>query len=156
MMLNLHSFGQHVKEARLQAGISQAELAKLAHVSRATINTLENGAIKEIGVNRLARIITAVKGKNAKSASHAEVEFSQSHAMQLSFPYDWSNPDLADEVLIYKVIERGLFEDIVRVCLKFGLNKVSEIAASFITTHPLAAASTHRMLHNISQVKSIV
>jgi len=33
----------HLKSLRSRAKITQAELAKLAHVSRKTINTVENG-----------------------------------------------------------------------------------------------------------------
>ncbi|WOI52558.1 helix-turn-helix transcriptional regulator [Parvularcula sp. LCG005] len=33
----------HLKEARLDAGLTQAELARAAGVSRKTINTVENG-----------------------------------------------------------------------------------------------------------------
>lgn len=33
----------HLKETRLAAGLTQAELADLARVSRKTINTVENG-----------------------------------------------------------------------------------------------------------------
>ena len=35
--------GSHLKAVRLAAGLTQAELAELAGVSRKTINTVENG-----------------------------------------------------------------------------------------------------------------
>ncbi len=35
--------GSHLKEIRLAAGLTQAELADLAKVSRKTVNTVENG-----------------------------------------------------------------------------------------------------------------
>ncbi|MGV9006440.1 MAG: helix-turn-helix transcriptional regulator [Brevundimonas sp.] len=35
--------GSHLKAARLAAGLTQADLADLAGVSRKTINTVENG-----------------------------------------------------------------------------------------------------------------
>ncbi|MGH6986602.1 MAG: helix-turn-helix transcriptional regulator [Caulobacteraceae bacterium] len=35
--------GNHIKEARARLGLTQAELALAARVSRKTINTIENG-----------------------------------------------------------------------------------------------------------------
>jgi putative transcriptional regulator len=35
--------GSRLKEARLKSGLTQAELADLAGVSRKTVNTVENG-----------------------------------------------------------------------------------------------------------------
>ncbi len=59
MLIDLTSIGQQIRRSRLHTGLSQAELARLSDVSRATINGLENGTIKEIGVNRLNRIVKA-------------------------------------------------------------------------------------------------
>ncbi|TAJ82057.1 MAG: XRE family transcriptional regulator [Gallionellaceae bacterium] len=56
MFIDLKTAGQQIRQSRQQLGISQTELARLAEVSRATIIGIENGSIKEIGVNRLNRI----------------------------------------------------------------------------------------------------
>ena len=37
------SLGSRLREARAEAGLTQAELAQLVSVSRKTINTVENG-----------------------------------------------------------------------------------------------------------------
>ena len=59
MLIDLKTIGLQIRQSRQQLVISQAELARLAEVSRATIIGIENGTIKEIGVNRLNRIVSA-------------------------------------------------------------------------------------------------
>ena len=41
--MNVGELGNRLKEARASRGLSQADLAELVHVSRKTINTVENG-----------------------------------------------------------------------------------------------------------------
>src|SRR5512137_2970910 len=119
MQLNLKTAGLQIKQSRLRAGISQAELASLADVSRATINGLENGSINEIGVNRLNRIISVCQGLvSAREVISPSVR--KSASLDLSFPYDWSNSAMSDALLIDKVVERGLFEDMAKVAARFG------------------------------------
>ena len=42
----------------------------------------------------------------------------------LSMPYDWSNPAIADEVLVISVLRRASFPDLVRLCADHGLDTV--------------------------------
>ena len=73
--------------------------------------------MKEIGVNHLSGIIDAVEHlSSASTMSTADgiAVRGKSDLMNLSFPCDWCNPDIPDNVLISKVIEYWLFEDIVR------------------------------------------
>lgn len=53
----LSEIGKRVAVVRERAGVSQAELARRADVSRATIHGLEHGRLKELGYTRLARIL---------------------------------------------------------------------------------------------------
>lgn len=157
-MFNLQSIGRRVREARLLGGVSQAGLALRAGVSRATINALENGSLKEIGVNRLSGIVSAAENlapARLATSDKTVAASGKSATMNLSFPYDWSNPNITDDVLILKVIERGLFEDIVRVAAKVGMNKLRSAADAFTAANPLAAASLHRILNNISKAIEI-
>ena len=41
--MNVGELGNRLKEERASRGLSQADLAELVHVSRKTINTVENG-----------------------------------------------------------------------------------------------------------------
>lgn len=150
MLIDIQAVGLQIKRSRLQAGISQAELARLADVSRATINGIENCTVKEIGVNRLNRVVAASRSlpgllnipvrSNRKSAS-----------LNLSFPYDWSNSSMPDALLIDKVVERGLFEDMTKVAVRYGTDQLRRSVTSFVSKNSDSAPSLNRMLGNIEK-----
>lgn len=71
----------------------------------------------------------------------------KSRQLGLSFPYDWSNPNIPDEALIIGVLKRGIFTDICRICIHFGLPRIKQVAADLPGMHH----SLFRMLANISQ-----
>lgn len=58
--MNLHEIGTLVRERRDTLGLSQDRLAKLAGLSRATINQLETGALVDLGVIKLACLLELV------------------------------------------------------------------------------------------------
>ncbi|MBI5891401.1 MAG: helix-turn-helix transcriptional regulator [Nitrosomonadales bacterium] len=150
MQLNLKTAGLQIKQSRLRAGISQAELASLAGVSRATINGLENGSINEIGVNRLNRIVAVCQGLvSVREVTSPSIR--KSAALELSFPYDWSNSAMPDALLIDKVVERGLFEDMVKVAARFGTTPLRRSIDKFSAKNRTAAPTLNRMLGNIEK-----
>lgn len=150
MQLNLKTAGLQIKQSRLRAGISQAELASLADVSRATINGLENGSINEIGVNRLNRIISVSQGLvSARDVTSPSIR--KSASLDLSFPYDWSNSAMSDALLIDKVVERGLFEDMAKVAARFGTKSLRRSIVKFSAQNRAAAPTLDRMLGNIEK-----
>jgi transcriptional regulator with XRE-family HTH domain len=150
MLLNLKTAGLQIKQSRLKGGISQAELASLADVSRATINGLENGSINEIGVNRLNRIISVCQGLvSARDVNSPSIRNSAS--LDLSFPYDWSNSAMSNELLIDKVVERGLFEDMAKIAIRFGIAPLRHAVTEFTARNHAAAVSLNRMLSNIEK-----
>lgn len=72
----------------------------------------------------------------------------------LSMPYDWSNPAMADEALILSVLRRASFADLVRVSADFGLDKVRGRVDTALSLVPEAernilARILARMLHSI-------
>jgi transcriptional regulator with XRE-family HTH domain len=52
--------GELIAERRTQLKLSQAELAGKSRVSRATLDALENGRLRELGFTRVTRILTAL------------------------------------------------------------------------------------------------
>lgn len=68
----------------------------------------------------------------------------------LSGAYDWSNPHIKDDVLIGKVLETHKFEDVVRLCLFYGVPKVRRVFKNR-EFDPMTQASVTRMLRNISK-----
>ncbi len=150
MFIDLKTTGQQIRQSRQQLGISQAELARLADVSRATIVGVENGSIKEIGVNRLNRIVEASRRPPRPARAPRMIE-RKSDSLALSFPYDWSNPAMSDDVLIAKVVERGLFEDMARVAARYGVESLQRAVAAFTARTPAAAPGLNRMVANIER-----
>lgn len=55
--MNLVSIGQLVKQRRQVLGLSQARLARLSGLSRATINQLETGTIVDLGAAKLIALL---------------------------------------------------------------------------------------------------
>jgi len=55
--MQLSEIGAAIRERREALELSQKSLAKLAGLSRATINQLERGALTDLGVAKLARVL---------------------------------------------------------------------------------------------------
>lgn len=58
--MDLTSIGPEIARQRKQAGLTQAELAARAGISRATIAGLETGAARELGFNKVMAILAAL------------------------------------------------------------------------------------------------
>ena len=67
--------------------------------------------------------------------------------LNLSFPYDWSNPDIDEETLIYIILEKTIFSDLVKIMIAFGVKRVMWV---FEHNHwdPLTHKILSRMLQN--------
>jgi transcriptional regulator with XRE-family HTH domain len=67
--MNLSEIGMLVRERRLALGLSQDRLAKLAGLSRATVNQLETGTLVDLGVAKLSALMDLV-GLQLEASSH--------------------------------------------------------------------------------------
>jgi transcriptional regulator with XRE-family HTH domain len=56
--MQLREVGMHVHDKRKELGLSQAQLAKLAGLSRTTVNQLENGALEDLGYTKLNQLLS--------------------------------------------------------------------------------------------------
>jgi transcriptional regulator with XRE-family HTH domain len=59
-MLTLHSLGEQTASKRRELGLTQAELARRASISRATLDALENGRTGELGFAKVTRLLSAL------------------------------------------------------------------------------------------------
>lgn len=59
-MLTLSFIGIEIASARNKRGWSQADLAKRASISRATLDALENGRAGELGFSKITKILAAL------------------------------------------------------------------------------------------------
>lgn len=55
--MNFEGISRGVLERRLALGLTQAELAERAGLSRATVNAIENDSVSDIGVRKLADVL---------------------------------------------------------------------------------------------------
>jgi hypothetical protein len=74
----------------------------------------------------------------------------RSTQLNLSFPYDWSNPNISDDALIINVLSRGHYSDICRICAYFGFDVVDRLASSENGVL-ISNSSLERMLANIQK-----
>jgi len=59
-MLDLSSMGKQIATHRKKLNLSQAELARKADISRATLDALENGRAGELGFSKLTKLLAAL------------------------------------------------------------------------------------------------
>ena len=59
-MLPLSTIAEQILIRRKTLGLSQSGLAQKAHVSRATLDALENGRQGELGYSKITRILAAL------------------------------------------------------------------------------------------------
>ncbi len=59
-MLTLPSIGLQVASRRKTLKLSQSALAKMTHLSRATLEALENGRTGELGFTKVVKILSAL------------------------------------------------------------------------------------------------
>lgn len=78
------------------------------------------------------------------------VSIHKSVQLGLSFPYDWSNSAISDDALILNVLERGIYEDICRICAHFGLATVEHLRFT-LPTGIATSPSLVRMLDNVKK-----
>jgi transcriptional regulator with XRE-family HTH domain len=60
-MMDLLALGSAIAQRRKETKITQADLAKRAGISRATLAALEGGRMGELGFNKVMNILTALK-----------------------------------------------------------------------------------------------
>ena len=59
-MLNLISIGEQIAKHRKNRKLTQAELARKAGLSRATLDALENGRTGELGFSKVVKLLAAL------------------------------------------------------------------------------------------------
>jgi hypothetical protein len=69
--------------------------------------------------------------------------------MGLSAPYDWSNSNIKDDALIYRVLEKHRFEDVAQLCKHYGIARVSALCDGMEDRN--VKAMLRRMLTNIAR-----
>src|ERR1700674_3433540 len=58
--MQLYEIGQSVAKRRAELDLTQAQLAKLSGLSRFTVNQLETGKVKDLGINKLIPLLSVL------------------------------------------------------------------------------------------------
>jgi transcriptional regulator with XRE-family HTH domain len=58
--LGMELLGRWIRESRVQAGMTQAQLARLAGIHQTTLSRLERGRLEGLRLHRLAAIIAVL------------------------------------------------------------------------------------------------
>jgi transcriptional regulator with XRE-family HTH domain len=59
-MTPISAIAEQIAHKRKELGLSQAALAKKAHVGRSTLDALENGRMGELGYTKISNILSAL------------------------------------------------------------------------------------------------
>ena len=59
-MLSISAIAEQIAHKRKALGLSQAALAKKAHIGRSTLDALENGRMGELGYTKISNILSAL------------------------------------------------------------------------------------------------
>ena len=70
--------------------------------------------------------------------------------LNLSFPYDWSNSDIDENVFILRILEGCFIEDIVKCVHHFGIQRVFSVLQ--MIDNSLTLKISERQLANIKTV----
>jgi transcriptional regulator with XRE-family HTH domain len=151
MFYDLHYIGEQLKSVRVNAGMTQVALAGDSGVSRATINALENFKSKDISVNTLSLILNALASKSILDTTESQSQVTRNQP-RFDFPYVWSQSSPSDELLIQKVLERSVFDDVLTLCAHYGLSKVTAVLyGSPLKEDEVLMRSLRRMLTNVQK-----
>src|SRR5437870_4804161 len=55
--MKLEEIGHEIRRSRLSRGLTQAQLADAAHITRTTLNQLENGVVKDLGIRKVQALL---------------------------------------------------------------------------------------------------
>ncbi len=58
--MKLDEIGQEIRRCRLARGLTQGALAAAAHITRTTLNQLENGLLKDLGIRKVETLLDQV------------------------------------------------------------------------------------------------
>ncbi|HVO46602.1 MAG TPA: helix-turn-helix transcriptional regulator [Steroidobacteraceae bacterium] len=60
MTLDLLAIGNEIRRSRLARGLTQGQLAAAARITRTTLNQLESGLVKDLGIRKVQAVLEAL------------------------------------------------------------------------------------------------
>jgi|SRR5579862_2342956 len=134
MTLDLQAIGHEIRRSRLARGLTQGQLAAAAHITRTTLNQLESGLVKDLGIRKVQSVLKelglalAVEQPPKKIPDFVRLA---SSAASVSFKTALTERELLHALLTGKVPQnrrphlRALLEEAPRALLKGLVQQVS-------------------------------
>lgn len=103
----------------------------------------------------LVNLVRELESPSDSVAAHVRTPVRRkSEALGLSAPYDWSNPNIDDDALIAKTAGSLRFEDVARVCRKYGVPRVRKVIDESVSD-PIAVKILSRQIKNIEAAQGL-
>lgn len=146
--MELAEIGKTIRAARQARGLTQVRLARIAGISRGTMNGLETGMVKELGFHKLDTILNILGYDLAPAATSppGRTAHSRSSPGSSARPWDptaqdllrrmarryiwWQTPDASMKDLlrvVAQVMDMGTLEDIQEAAAVLGKRRMAEV-----------------------------
>ena len=133
--MKLQEIGHEIRRSRLARGLTQAQLASAAKLTRTTLNQLENGVIKDLGIRKVEALLDqlglVVLVEQPQEPSRPDFLRLASTAASVSFKTALTERELVHALLTGKVPAdrrphlRALLEESPRALLTRLIQQVS-------------------------------
>jgi transcriptional regulator with XRE-family HTH domain len=127
----LSEIGTRIRSERMRKGLTQARLAEMAGLSRATLNGLETGTVRELGFHKLDAILGILGLELAPTRARKGTGTSSVLMKRMAQRYIWWQPpgvSIRDpRRVIAQVMDVGTLEDIQALAGAVGRNALTGI-----------------------------
>lgn len=129
--MDLSEVGERVRAGRKGKGFTQAQLAEMTGVSRATVNSLEKGTIRELGFHKVNAILKAFGQELAPAPAANDTAQRREILRRMARRYIWWQPP--DESVreprrvAAQVMDLGTLEDIRMLAGTVGKHEMIEV-----------------------------
>ena len=124
--MRLREIGNRIRSERRRNGLTQARLAEKAALSRATLNCLETGTIRELGFHKLDAILGILGLELAPTRARKGEGTSPVLMKRMAQRYIWWQPPdvsvMDSRRVVAQVMDVGTLEDIQALAEAVGRN----------------------------------
>jgi transcriptional regulator with XRE-family HTH domain len=129
--MRLLEIGNRIRSERRRKGLTQARLAEEAGLSRATLNGLENGTVRELGFHKLDALLGILGLELAPTRARKGAGPSPVLMKRMAHRYIWWQPPEASVAdprrVIAQVMDVGTLEDIQALAMAVGRNTLNSV-----------------------------
>jgi transcriptional regulator with XRE-family HTH domain len=129
--MELSEIGNRIRTERRGKGLTQARLAEKAGLSRATLNGLEKGTVRELGFHKLDAVLGILGLELAPTRAKKGTGPSPALMKRMAQRYIWWQPPEASRADLWRVIAQvmdvGALEDLQALARAVGRNTLAGV-----------------------------